>query len=236
MSRFQFKRRQFSSLEALEVQGSEEGPTVVLFHGFGADMGDLAPLAEVLGAPEGTNWIFPNGHLTVPLGGHYEGRAWFPISIADLEKTMGGSPLDWSERIPPGMNDARERAMDLLNELDVSSERLILGGFSQGAMLATEVTLNLEKPPAGLAIISGTLINAKDWKSKAEKLKGFPFFQSHGAQDPVLSFEMAARLEKLWLEAGWSGQLMKFNGGHEIPQSVLSQLGGYIRRRLKQNG
>lgn len=233
MSRLQPRRRRIGHLDTIEIEGSPEGPTVILFHGFGADASDLAPLAQYLQAPKGTNWIFPNGHLSVPLGGHYEGRAWFPVSIAELEKSMSeGSGADFSGITPPGLKRARELALELLEKIKVPMNRVVLGGFSQGAMLATEIAMQSDLPPAGLAILSGTLVNAAVWKEKAAKHAGFEFFQSHGVRDPVLSFARAQDLEKLLLAAGWKGRLQSFDGAHEIPPEVLIQLGHYLRRKL----
>lgn len=233
MARIEPRKRRFGQLEALHFEVSEDGPTVVFFHGFGADMTDLAPLAGAIQAPKGTNWVFPNGHLTVPLGGHFEGRAWFPISVTELERSMAtGQALDWSAVVPPGLKRARDLAFELIAKLGVPTSRLVLGGFSQGGMLATDVTLHMEERPAGLAILSGTLLNAEEWGRLAKKHAGFSFFQSHGMRDPVLNFAMAERLEKLLLTAGWQGRLQKFDGAHEIPPEVLIQLGAYLRRQL----
>jgi phospholipase/carboxylesterase len=234
MARSNTRREHIGSLECIRIEGSEEGPTVVLFHGFGADMNDLASLAQVIEVPEGTNWIFPNGHLTVPLGGHFEGRAWFPISISELERSAAsGQPIDWGSLVPPGLDQARALAIELIEELAVPNEQLILGGFSQGGMLATDVTLHLDTAPAGLAVLSGTLVNGQEWAKLAPKHSGLGFYQSHGVNDTVLNFDMAVRLEKLLLDAGWKGQLQRFSGAHEIPSAVISSLGAYIRRRLK---
>ncbi len=234
MAKVEAKKKRFGHLEALHIENSAEGPTIVFFHGFGADMADLAPLAGAIQVAKGTNWVFPNGHLTVPLGGHYEGRAWFPISIAEIERSMaGGEAIDWSTVVPPGLKRARELAFGLIEKLGVPANRLILGGFSQGGMLATDVVLHMNERPAGLAILSGTLINAPEWGELAKKHPGFSFFQSHGVRDPVLNFSMAERLEKLLLQAGWSGKLQRFEGAHEIPPEVLIQLGTYLRRQLQ---
>lgn len=233
MSRLKARRKEIASLETIEIEGSESGPTIVLFHGFGADMTDLASLAEVLSAPEGTNWYFPNGHMTVRVGGHFEGRAWFPISISELERSMvTGKAVDWSERIPPQLDEARNRALEFIDALNVPREKLLIGGFSQGGMLATDLVLQMKQAPAGLAVLSGTLINVNEWRGLAPRHEGFSFFQSHGSHDPVLSFIMAQKLERFFLDAGWTGQLLKFGGGHEIPPLVISQLNGYLQRRL----
>lgn len=229
MARLEARKKRLGSLDALSVEGDPSAPTVVLLHGYGADMADLASLAGVVQVPKGTNWIFPNGHLKIPLGDHYEGRGWFPISISELEREGG---IDISTVYPPGMKKARENLLSLIDALKVPADRLILGGFSQGGMLATEIALHLPEPPRGLAVLSGTLVNVADWKPRAEKLHGFEFFQSHGRYDNVLSFGMAQKLEAMFRDSGWKGHLQAFEGGHEIPSEVLIQLGSYLRRRL----
>jgi phospholipase/carboxylesterase len=233
MPRIEAHRRKFGQMETICVDGSKEGPTVILMHGYGADMTDLASLAGVIQAPKGVNWVFPNGHLRIPTSPHTEGRGWFPISISELEKTMAaGTGIDLSQIVPPGLKKSREAIFHLIKELGVPLDRLILGGFSQGGMLATDVAVHLPTPPRGLAILSGTLVNADQWKMLAAKHAGFEFFQSHGKYDQVLSFAMAQKLEVALRDSGWVGKLMAFDGGHEIPSEVLIQLGAYLRRRL----
>jgi phospholipase/carboxylesterase len=195
-------------------------------------MNDLAPLAQVLALPEATNWVFPNGHLSVPLGPHYEGRGWFPISISELEKTMAGKALDLGGLVPPGLDEARDHALEMIDALDVAPENLILMGFSQGGMLATDLAVRLPQAPRGLAILSGALVNGDEWARLAPAHSGLPFFQSHGLKDTILSFAGAQKLEQFLLAAGWKGQLLRFEGGHEIPPNVLASLSAYLKRRL----
>ncbi|MEK7356064.1 MAG: hypothetical protein AAB250_06415 [Bdellovibrionota bacterium] len=233
MSRNEPRRRKIGGLDCIEVQGKAGAPAVILFHGYGADMHDLASLADVVQAPRDCSWYFPNGHISIPLGGQYEGRAWFPISISELEKShVDGQGIDFSSVIPPGMKKARERALSLIEELKIPANRLVLGGFSQGAMLATDVTMHMKDAPAGLALLSVTLANSEEWKRLAPAKKGLRFFQSHGSRDAVLSYAAAQKLEVLLRGGGWQGQLQRFEGAHEIPSEVLIQLGAFLRKVL----
>jgi phospholipase/carboxylesterase len=230
MAKIEAKKRRIGPLDCMEVLGDPKAPTIVLFHGYGADMNDLVSLAGSIQAPKNSNWYFPNGPLSVPLGGHFEGRAWFPISLAEIQ---AGTTLDLSDRIPPGMKKSRENARAFIEKLGVAPSRLVIGGFSQGAMLSTDLMLHMTEPPAGLALLSGTLINKAAWEELAKAHAGFRFFQSHGARDQVLSFEHAQKLEQLFKRAGWSGSLQRFEGGHEIPSEVLIQLGAFLRKVLQ---
>ena len=231
MSKSSLRRRRIASLDVFEIPGTEQGPIVVLFHGFGADASDLASLSQVLKGAPGTTWIFPNGPQKVEIGPHMEGRAWFPISLAALEAAQkAGQSIDLSELQPPGMKKARELVIEMLKALNVPMSRITLGGFSQGAMLATEVTLRLKEKPAGLAILSGALVNATEWRKLALEMPGFKFYQSHGNRDSVLQHEGALMLERLFKEAHWDGKLQTFNGKHEIPFEVISQLDNFLRK------
>ena len=227
MAKVEAKRRRIGPLDCIEVAGDPKAPTIVLFHGYGADMNDLAPLAGAIQAPKNSNWYFPNGHISLSMGDHHEGRAWFPIPLSELQ---AGGTLDLTQAVPPGMKRARENAKAFLEKLNVAPQMLVLGGFSQGAMLATEVTLHMPAAPAGLALLSGTLINAPEWTELAKAKAGLRFFQSHGFRDQILSFAHAQKLEQVLKSAGWQGQLQRFEGGHEIPSEVLIQLGSFIRK------
>src|SRR6476620_4952081 len=87
-------------IECLEVLGDHEDVGVVFFHGYGANMHDLFPLWE-LWHKDKFNWYFPNGIQSLPMG-YYEGRAWFSIDVAGLERAMReGKPSEMGAYIPP---------------------------------------------------------------------------------------------------------------------------------------
>lgn len=217
-------------LRVLRVKGEPSAPTIVLFHGYGASAYDLYPLHEVVPVPPGTNWIFPDGHLEIPIAPGANGKAWFPIDMEALQKAMMmGTFRDFSEITPPGLEEAREKALGMLSALGTPMEEIILGGFSQGAMLSTDITLRNEKNPKGLMILSGTLLNRDIWSDLLKKKGNLTFFQSHGRQDPVLGYQPAKDLNQLLRDAGMVGEFISFPGGHEIPYEVIDGMNRYIK-------
>lgn len=233
--------RRYGDLQVLEIKRREGAPTIVIFHGYGADCYDLASLARALGVHGDVNWLFPNGLISVPLGGHYEGRGWFPISISALERAAqaaaGAEPsaaagLDFSKEAPPGLRQAREASLKMLEAAGVRPSHAILGGFSQGAMLAMDLAVRGPEAPLGLALLSATLVDETNWRRLALARKGATFFQCHGDRDPVLSIRGAERLEALLKECGWEGKMLRFPGEHEIPLEAQSALSSYLRARL----
>ncbi|PJZ44305.1 alpha/beta hydrolase [Leptospira brenneri] len=216
-------------LQVLRVQGDPDAPTVVMFHGYGASAFDLYPIHEVLVTDQKFNWVFPHGHLSVPLMPGYSGRAWFPIDMAALEEAIRKNDFrNFADKDPEGMDVARQAAYLMLDALGVPWNNLILGGFSQGAMLATDLTLRKEELSKGLTILSGALVNESLWKELAPKKSALRFFQSHGEFDPILGYANAKKLEKLLRNSGLIGEFIAFNGGHEIPAPVIQGLSRYL--------
>jgi phospholipase/carboxylesterase len=202
---------------------------IVLLHGFGADNQDLASLAEYVGSSAGVSWFFPNGPHSVPIGPHTSGRAWFPLRLAELEE----KGIDFTQVLPDGMDRAANSILKAIEGLrskhGLNWNQIVLGGFSQGAMMAVEVALRAPEAPAGVTIFSGSLVNEPLLKTLGPQKSGLKFFQSHGAQDFMLPFDLAEKLERNLSEAGWDGMLYGFRGGHEIPPAVLREWQSWLK-------
>lgn len=222
------RRRDVGGLSTIQFDGPQGAATIVLFHGYGADAADLAPLAFELDLPTPARWAFPDAPL--PLEGGV-GRAWFSIDVSAIERAQRtGQSVDLSGPEPAGLAQARVAAGRFLQELGVPWSRLILGGFSQGAMLAVDLALRAPENPRGLIILSGNLLCADSWRKLAAARKGLPFFQSHGRSDPILGYAGARKLEVLLTEAGLEGSLLNFDGGHAIAPIVLERMREFLSR------
>jgi len=234
----QVRRRQAGGLQAIEVRSPRSvtenrvAELVVLFHGYGADMNDLASLSMEIEAeaPGHRVWLFPNGHHEVDLGGYFTGRAWFPLRLADLE----AQGVDFTQATPPGLERARDLAFKAVDqvrqELGLSWSQVVIGGFSQGSMLALELTLLAPESPRALVILSGSLVDEPRLRRELPRRQGLRFFQSHGLRDGVLTYELAEALERVLRESGLSGQLIAFRGAHEIPRDVLRALAQQLQK------
>jgi phospholipase/carboxylesterase len=138
---------------------------------------------------------------------------------------------------PEGMPEAREKLVAcvraLIDEHGVDPKRTIIGGFSQGAMITTDVALHHEVPFAGVAVLSGAHIRRDDWKAALTKTGNQQhIFQSHGRQDPILPFGVAEALHHAFVEAGATATFLPFDGGHEIRPRVVEGFSTFCRARL----
>lgn len=206
-------------------EGGGNGPVVVLLHGYGAPGTDLVPLWRELAVPHAVRFVFPEAPLELGFGG----RAWWPIDMARLQDRFSQSGVErLIAEVPPGIDEARSALLELLSVLErdfgALPERTVLGGFSQGAMLATDTVLRTSRAFGGLALLSGTLISHDEWLPLMAARRGLPVLQSHGRADPVLPFALAERLRAELVAAGLRVEFIPFNGGHGIPGGVLDGL------------
>jgi phospholipase/carboxylesterase len=213
-------------------EGGGDGPLVVLLHGFGAPGDDLAPFWRVIDAPPGTRWAFPAAPLALDGTG---GRAWWMIDIEQRIRAAERGDLDrLTHEVPEGLAHARERVVAVLDALEkeLRPSHLVLGGFSQGAILSCDVALRTRRRLAGITLLSGTLVAKDDWAALTSQRAGLPVFQSHGASDPLLPFPQAETLRNMLREGGADVTWVPFRGGHEIPAAVVDALGPWMRRAL----
>jgi len=215
-------------------RGGGDGPVIVLLHGWGAPGDDLVPLGQEIDAPRGTRYVFPEAPLSLQMG-FGDSRAWWMLDIEKRQREIAaGRARDLSRKVPEGLAEVRAKVIALLEELErrFGVKQIVLGGFSQGAMLACDVTLHTGKLLAGLVMLSGTLLAADEWTPLMPKRKGLQVFQSHGSMDPLLPSFMAEQLRDLLNQSGLLVEWVGFRGGHEIPGIVLDKLGRFLRTVL----
>jgi phospholipase/carboxylesterase len=209
-------------------EGGGDGPLVVLLHGFGAPGTDLVGLSRVIRVDRGVRFAFPEAPLVLDFGG----RAWWHVDFVESERALREGRLgELMKREPDGIDDARAKAKETIDALvtELSPSKVVLGGFSQGAMLSVDLALEFpELALAGLAALSGALIAEDRWSKKAPARAGLRMFQSHGRRDPILPFARGEALRDLAVGAGLAHTWVVFNGQHEIPASALDGLGEFL--------
>jgi phospholipase/carboxylesterase len=215
--------RQLGSIKCIEVPSHKDNAhLLILFHGYGADAYDLQTLSDVIETPWPTDWLFPQGPMEVPIGPGWTGRAWWNINMDAIQEAAArGEHRDLSEEYPEGLKKIRPRIFEMIEKTGIPWKRVILGGFSQGAMLATDIFLHAPETAKALLILSGNLLCKKDWVSLIKNHEGGRFFMSHGKNDAVLAHSGAARLETALTQNGMKGRLLSFAGGHEIPPQII---------------
>jgi phospholipase/carboxylesterase len=166
------------TLDALERPAAgEPAGTLVLIHGRGADEHDLYPLLDALDPERRLRGLTPGGPLALPPGG----RHWY---------ALGGIPTPEPETFWPSF-----KALSAF--LDGLQEPIVLGGFSQGAVMSHALAFGrgVAARPAALMPLSGFMPEVDGLELDLTDLDGYPAAIAHGTVDPVIdvSWSRAAR-------------------------------------------
>jgi phospholipase/carboxylesterase len=199
---------------------------VVFLHGYGADGADLLGLADVLASHlPGVAFVAPDAPERC-IGGGF-GRQWFPIPWIDgSPQAAADAGLESSVADLDAFLDAR------LADEGLMPDRLVLVGFSQGAMMSLHVAPRRPAKIAGVVAISGRLLHPERLAGHA-RVKP-PVLLMHGDQDPVVPFSDMAKAGDALVAAGFPtyGHVMQ-GAGHGIAPDGLGVALQFIKERLK---
>lgn len=211
------------------VHGADGPPTLVLLHGYASSAERWMPFTQTIRWPATGRFVFPVGpeHTGLP-GAPIDARAWFPLDLAS-HIPPGKSIPDLSGARLVGLKSAASLVEEVLRYRKVVPRGpLVLGGFSQGAMVASEVAFRTKVPLLALIVLSGTLVDEPSWESHFRERQNLRVFIAHGRGDTVLPFEVAVRFQQKLQASGISVTWVPFDGGHEIPAVVVVALNDFL--------
>jgi phospholipase/carboxylesterase len=200
----------------MTVPSGKEGPLplVVILHGRGADMADLAGLAPSLDG--GYRFLFPNAPKPFqPMPGYSMGWTWFD---------------GW----PPARGSVTESRRLLLDFLDAAlalyptpAGKVVLGGFSQGALMSLDCGFRTTQPLAAIVVMSGAL-----FEEEMPPLKPLPVLIAHGTGDDVVPVVHARRTRLVLEEHGLSPEYHELPMGHNVSPEEIEVVREFLERIL----
>lgn len=143
---------------------------LVLLHGRGTDEHDLFPLLDLLDPERRLLGITVGAPHEVP----HQGKHWY---------WLAGIPTPDRETFLSSAASLTE----FLAQVDVPPERIVLGGFSQGAVMSWALALGPGRPrPAAIVALSGYLPRVEGYPLDLSQVGGLPVAVAHGRFDPVI--------------------------------------------------
>lgn len=195
-------------------------PVVVLLHGYGSNMDDLAHLAAVL-HPTGYVCVAPNGHRAAFLTTDDTMRAWYE---------RGG------DETPEGVAVARERLRAFFPEVwqryGTPPGRTVLLGFSQGGNLAARYGIAAPDDFAGVAILAGSLKQLDQLTPELPARRTQRVFIAHGYRDAVVPFQVGRDLADYLQRNGYQPEFHGYTIQHTITTPLVDDLRRWLVRTL----
>ena len=201
------------TLHVLErpAEGDPAG-TLVLLHGRGADEHDLYPLLDALDPERRLRGLTPRGPLSLPPGG----RHWYQL---------GGFPTPDAATFRPSFTALGEL-------LDGLQPPVVLGGFSQGAVMTYALGLGRgrQNRPAALIPLSGFIPVVEGLELDWTELEGYPVAIAHGSLDPVISVEWSRAARDTLNAAGAQVGYHEAPLPHTIDPRIIPELRDFAAR------
>jgi phospholipase/carboxylesterase len=199
--------------------GDPQG-ALVLFHGRGADEHDLFPLLDLLDPERRLLGATARGPLSLPPGGAH----WYVV------RRVGYPDPETFQSTYPQLASWLD---ELLAEHGIPHERAVLGGFSQGSVMAYALGLGAGRPrPAGIMDLSGFIPEVDGFQLNLGNAAGLPVAIGHGTHDPVIPVEFGRDARDRLMEAGAAVTYRESPMPHTIDPGFMRELPGWLSETL----
>jgi phospholipase/carboxylesterase len=209
--------------EYLQLNTAENPDAAIIWlHGLGADGHDFEAIVPELRLPDdlAIRFIFPHAPFRpITLNNGYVMRGWY-----DIKSLAFGEDEDIE-----GIADSAE-ALRLLIDQQIASgipaSRIILAGFSQGGAIVLYTGLHLEKPLAGLMVLSAYLPVAE--QLRANIASPLNIFMAHGLQDDIVNYQYGVSTRLLLENRGINVEWHDYAMAHSICAEEIQHIREWI--------
>ena len=192
----------------LREAAGEPAGALVLFHGRGADEHDLYPLLDYLDPERRLLGVTPRAPFSFPPGGAH----WYKLQEVGFPDR---------ETFHSTYDDVGDWLDGYLAEHGIPPDKTVLGGFSQGAVMAYSFGLGTGRPrPAALVAFSGFIPTVDGFELDLSQIP--PIAIGHGTFDPIISVEFGRQARKVLEEAGASVLYREYPFPHAIDPNFLA--------------
>ncbi len=217
-----------STLEVLEHNSIAPATHAIIWlHGLGADGHDFVPMVDTLRAhlPAANNvrFIFPHApmrHITINPG--YKMRGWYDIFSLDRLSEIDEAGIQASI-------DQINQLIQVQTATGIPPERILLAGFSQGAVIAMRIALQCVLPLAGVIALSGYLPLRKPVVSPTVHC---PIFLAHGTEDAIVPYLLGEQAHVALQRSGFDVAWHTYPIGHTVSEAEAKDIAKWLEPLL----
>jgi phospholipase/carboxylesterase len=205
--------------------------SVIWLHGLGADGHDFVTLVPQLNLPAAwpVRFVFPHAPLQpVTLNNGHVMRAWFDIYSRHIEQQVDETGIRNSV-------DLLEQLIKDEQKLNIPPEKIILAGFSQGAVIALTTGLGYPQKLGGILALSGFLPPAKNLlAAKSLVNQKTPIFLGHGIEDTVVPFMLGQAVAQTLTQQGYPVSWHSYSMQHSVCTAEIIDIAEWLIKCIGQ--
>jgi len=203
--------------------------SVIVLHGLGTTGGDFIPLLRSMNfaAVGPMRCVFPDAPMrTVSFNGT-DMPAWYDAAPSDAPRH---APLPVDEAGLRASQSLVQALIDREEAQGMPSERIVLMGFSQGAVLALHTGLRAPQRLAAIVALSGYLpLGARTLQTESNAInQRLPIFLAHGGHDEVVPIDRARAARTVLQVMGHLVDWHLYDMGHEVSDTELADIGAWL--------
>ena len=196
---------------------------VILLHGYGGDGKDISMLTlNWKRFLKNTLFLCPNGHEKCEI--NPLGFQWFDLSKDDDDYILKKS-LESENKIKKFIKEVK-------NKYNLSNNKIILSGFSQGCMMSINIGMTFEEEFNCIVGFSGKIINRDNLQSRIKNKS--KILLVHGDQDEIVNSNFLLEAKDFFERHKFNIQTKLINKcGHHIPIEASSLALSFIKKNLE---
>ncbi|CAH6721046.1 acyl-protein thioesterase 1 [[Candida] jaroonii] len=224
-------------MSAITRLSKEAKSAIIFLHGLGDSGQGWSWFPELLESSKlvdtsTINFVFPNAPIVpVTANGGMRMPAWFDIyefGNTDAPKDIQGI-LKTCELVKELIKVQHE-------EYHIPLDKIILGGFSQGAAVSLTTAISSDLKLGGFIALSGFFtIQAKIDELFTPTNLSTPIFQGHGDQDPIINHKVGLQANEILKQKGFANAEFKTYPGlaHSASDEELVDVAKFIKKVLQ---
>ncbi|CAL5229963.1 g13394 [Coccomyxa viridis] len=202
--------------------------TIIFLHGLGDTGAGISTVAQALRLPH-ILFKFPTAPTRpVTMNGGARMPAWFDLDFRITARTD-------SEGIDQSIAYLEQQIQEEAAK-GIPSERIAVGGFSQGGHIALKSLFKASQPLAACIALSTWLEPGLNWEVRTPKVREMPVFLGHGTSDPLIPLALAQSTANLLRQKGFSALDFRTYPGvqHSIGPQELQDIREFILKVLPE--
>ena len=198
--------------------------TLVMLHGLTGSAKLMYPFAKKI-CPSGCELYIPDA----PFKHEKTGFCWW-------EYTADSKAKPQKIKISTKLLEEITHSMRYLEKKIPSDGKIILGGFSQGAVMAQIMMLSeISERISGLVLLGTRAIEENKLREALRNNNVIPTLWMHGKTDKIIDFDDSYELVKIFEEEGWDLEKIIHEKGHMIPLSEHEKIKSFIQEVFSNN-